>query len=119
MVSTSGRLDGTPLGSAQLSYGRGAIAGGAGTPLAGGKNQGEWYPSLCPLGDGWQSGLLPTHTAASGGDLAAINTISLLEVLCAHAPATLEAKNIVRVVCRVLHPSRECGCDSVDGRHST
>ena len=59
--------------------------------------------SLCLSTDSWQGGILPTHWAAEGGQLA------VLEVLCAHAPATLEAKDNVRVACRVLHPSQQCG----------
>jgi hypothetical protein len=103
MVSTSDRLYGSPWGIPDrepLSHGRGAFACGACTPLAGGKNQCEWYPRLSSLADSWQYGSLPTHCAAMIGD------VSILEVLCAHVPATLEAKTNVCVVCRVLHPSR-------------
>ena len=51
--------------------------------------------SLCLSTDSWQAGELPTvsHMAAEGGD------VDILEMVCEHAPATLEAKDDVSAVC--------------------
>ena len=45
--------------------------------------------SLCLSTDSWQIGRLPIHDAAEVGHVA------VLEVLCEHAPATLETKHTV------------------------
>jgi hypothetical protein len=56
---------------------------------------------LCLSTDSWQNGCLPIHFAAAEGH------VDILEVLCEHAPATLEAKNNVSGVWGVS-PSQQC-----------